>query len=683
MMPMTPYKPRLVLHVIWSASFPLGDVLANHIYSRLCRDISHPVSRGIGIPIYFHTGATPAAAGLPDGIMPDTAQSSVVITLVDDSIRGNDEWILCVDALAAKIETAGHSHLFLPVACDDRAHMISAKATGYNFIRLDRLSDDLMPERLVAALTHELARLLIGKNVDVVLDDARRLDKSLAPVKLFISHAKSDGLDIALQLKRHVEDKLPAARFFDSNDNAFGRRFGEEIEANVAESALIVIHSDRYSSREWCRREVLLAKRYGCPIIVVNAIKSGEDRSFPYLGNVPTIRWLPRSKTRSQSVVDLALREVLRNVYFTEHVKSLKTAGFLDHTITLANAPEVLTYLQARAQQTAATNDMVLLYPDPPLGTEEVQVLGLLDALPPITTPTSISARKAGHAFPLKDRVIGLSISNSPDLRHRAMSLEHLRDASVEFARHLLAQGATVAYGGDLRGDGFTRVLFELVRVHNEPTGKPRERILNFLSWPLYCGITPSERADLNEDAILREIPPPDDLGVDCSRPVAPDTTEHRYIWARCLTAMRKEMTRDIRARILVGGQVTDFKGRYPGLLEEALLAMRSGMPLYLAGGFGGVTRLIADALTGTTPPQLTLAEQEKDFAYRELVPYYNTRATEDLIDYEGDLRFLRERGLNGLNNGLSAAENRQLFQTSNLPEMIYLILRGLTTVCP
>lgn len=680
MTPFTPYRSRLVLHVVWSAAYPLGNDLANHVYSRLCRDIKHPVSRGIGIPIYFHTGATPASVGLPDGIEPGTAQSSVIIPLVDDSIRGNDEWIACIDALGAKIEAAGHSHLFLPVACDDRAHMISVKAAEYNFIRLDRLSDDLKPERLAAALTHELARLLIGKNVDVVLDDARRLDKSLAPVKLFISHAKSDGLEIALQLKRYVEDNLPAARFFDSNDNAFGRRFGEEIEANVAESALIVVHSDRYSSREWCRREVLLAKRYGCPIIVVNAIESGEDRSFPYLGNVPTIRWVPHSKTRNQSVVDLALREVLRNVYFTEHVKSLKAAGFLDHTVTLGSAPEVLTYLQARAQPTVGANNMVLLYPDPPLGTEEVQVLRLLDALPPITTPTSISARKAGIELPLKDRVIGLSISNSPDLRRLAMSLEHLRDASVEFARHLLAQGATIAYGGDLRGDGFTRLLFELVRVHNEPTGKPRERILNYLSWPLYCGITASEKADLNEDAILREVPPPDDLGVDCARPFAPDTTEHRYIWARCLTTMRKEMARDIRARILVGGQVTDFKGRYPGLLEEALLAVRIGAPLYLAGGFGGVTRLIADAVMGTIPPQLTLAEQEKDAAYRELVPYYNARATGDLIDYDGDLRLLRERGLDGLNNGLSAGENRTLFQTTNLPEMIYLILKGLST---
>src|ERR1700733_14760656 len=74
------------------------------------------------------------SAGLPVGIMPDTAQTSVVITLVDDTMRGNDEWISCVDTLAAKIETAGHSHLFLPVACDDRAHMISAKANEYNFI---------------------------------------------------------------------------------------------------------------------------------------------------------------------------------------------------------------------------------------------------------------------------------------------------------------------------------------------------------------------------------------------------------------------------------------------------------------------------------------------------------------------------------------------------------------------
>jgi len=48
-------------------------------------------------------------------------------------------------------------------------------------------------------------------------------------------------------------------------------------------------------------------------------------------------------------------------------------------------------------------------------------------------------------------------------------------------------------------------------------------------------------------------------------------------VWARCLTAMREKMNTDINARVLLGGRLEGFMGRYPGLAEEALLAKRSG----------------------------------------------------------------------------------------------------------
>ena len=60
-----PFKPRLVLRVLWNTEFSTGKDLARHIYSRLCRDGERPASRGIGIPVYFHSGTTPAEAKLP------------------------------------------------------------------------------------------------------------------------------------------------------------------------------------------------------------------------------------------------------------------------------------------------------------------------------------------------------------------------------------------------------------------------------------------------------------------------------------------------------------------------------------------------------------------------------------------------------------------------------------------
>ena len=46
---------------------------------------------------------------------------------------------------------------------------------------------------------------------------------------------------------------------------------------------------------------------------------------------------------------------------------------------------------------------------------------------------------------------IGISVSESPDMRALGLSDGHLRDAMAEIALHLLASGNSLTYGGDLR----------------------------------------------------------------------------------------------------------------------------------------------------------------------------------------------------------------------------------------
>jgi hypothetical protein len=679
-----PYKPRLLLRVIWNAEFPTGKELARCVYSRLCRDAERPASRGLGIPVYFHTGLTPADAKLPAAIELDAAESTVVIVLLDTSIRADQAWRECVANIEKQIAGQGRRHLFLPVACEDKVLTIVEKA---NCVRLDKVESSERPGRLVSAITHELARLLLGRAGDVQTQDFGPLEKSYAPVKLFISHSKHgrEGIIIATELRDYGRQHLPIATFYDSNDIAAGYNFEKEIKANVADSAMVVVQSNTYSDRSWCRREVLFAKHYGCPVLVINAVTVGEDRLFPYLGNAPTVRWPFDSARRCEVVIDAALREVLRNAYFLEHVRTLKRAGLLPDTcVEIGTAPEMLTYRNLlKAKRCDRAKPSVLLYPDPPLGDEEIEVLE--DFNPTnvtFTTPTAISAQSglAKHEVPLKGRLVGLSISNSPDLPERGMSLEHLEDAMVECARHLLAQGASLAYGGDLRPGGFTTILFELVRSHNRAGSK--ERIDNFLAWPIHLRLDPASWHEYLDEIHPYRFSPPPDLGLDEKVYIPPDTATGRYIWARSLTTMRQEMNQKTHARVLLGGQVTGFKGKYPGLFEEALLAFRSDKPLYLVGGFGGCTRSIVDALKGKTPEAFTEAFQAQEPLYKAIAERYRADAADKKttpIDYAGELQFLQAKGVAGLNNGLSEDENEILFTSRNLPEIVYLLLKGLT----
>ena len=63
---------------------------------------------------------------------------------------------------------------------------------------------------------------------------------------------------------------------------------------------------------------------------------------------------------------------------------------------------------------------------------------------------------------------VGISVSESPDLRVLGLSDGHLRDAMAEIALLLLASGKSLAYGGDLRQHGFTQLLAELVGRHRD-----------------------------------------------------------------------------------------------------------------------------------------------------------------------------------------------------------------------
>ena len=123
--------------------------------------------------------------------------------------------------------------------------------------------------------------------------------------------------------------------------------------------------------------------------------------------------------------------------------------------------------------------------------------------------------------------------------------------------------------------------------------------------------------------------------------------------WETGLTAMRQTMRSQSDARIVLGGRVEGYKGRMPGIAEEAFLSLQSKQPVFLAGGFGGCTRDIAETLglvdtwEGSRPAWPGRHEFER----------YQKR----------DLR-----------NGLTFDENRRLAHTPHVDQAVALILGGL-----
>lgn len=283
----------------------------------------------------------------------------------------------------------------------------------------------------------------------------------------------------------------------------------------------------------------------------------------------------------------------------------------------------------------------------------------------------------------LKDKIIGISVSESDDIEQLGFGNAHLVDCQIEIARYLLSGGMTLMYGGDLRKGGFTRILFDLVQSYSANESE-RRYLISYLGWPLDNELSEDLEATLSDkiEFIRPGLPPNININKNLDRhkfkfPMFP---EEYAVWAYSMTHMRKQMTEKNDARIFLGGRRDAYRGKYPGLVEEVFQSMEAGKPTYLIGLFGGATRDVVFALEGGEPLALTDGYQLSKPKMKKRIIFYNKNKPleETEIDYDVLLNFFHKKGIKGLNNGLSIDENKRLFTTQYLPEIISLIMKGL-----
>jgi hypothetical protein len=296
-----------------------------------------------------------------------------------------------------------------------------------------------------------------------------------------------------------------------------------------------------------------------------------------------------------------------------------------------------------------------------------------------VPAKTDVLSRK----FLLKEKTIGISISESDNLQELGYGIAHLKDAMIEVARYILALGGKVAYGGDMRQGGFTELMFDLlVSYKADKLLAPHERFYNYLAFPLSLNLTPEKEAELKLNVSFKKIAPPDDVVIENKNEfIKPDTTENLYVWARCLTKMREEMESECDARIFIGGRTKGFKGKCSGILEELLIALQHKHPVYLVGAFGGITKDVIDALNNIKANSFTDEYYFDSKEYKELFTLYNSIHSINLIDYKQYFTTLQKLNFKGLSelNGLTETENKRLAVTPHISEIVYLILKGLT----
>lgn len=284
----------------------------------------------------------------------------------------------------------------------------------------------------------------------------------------------------------------------------------------------------------------------------------------------------------------------------------------------------------------------------------------------------------------LYEKNIAISISDSDDIEELGFSKIHQQDIILEITRYLIINGSTLVYGGDLRTQGYTFLFSEIVQQYIYKK-ENKSYYKNYFSFPIYLDMSASSRLDFKKNGVeVIKIKPPEKLGIDEKQFYVPNNNENLFIWAESLLKMRNEMNDDSDARIFMGGTKTNFKGKYPGLLEEALISLETNKPTYFIGAFGGITKSIIDNLLNKKVEELTDVWQRRTSPkYAEFIDFYNQQNDVEKINYSEKSKFLNDYTIEKLskNNGLNEEENMRLFEAIHFPEIIYLILKGLKNI--
>lgn len=663
--------PPLAVHFVWHPNDNINTTIMD-FRRYLTRDIDRPFSRELNIPTFLYSSQKRSHP--PSNSPKKLAKKDVIFLFLSANTLMIPSWKEYINSLPER-----KNYHLVPVAVEHEGigHTSEGRLKSLNCIRMFEWNEDFKKEYAIFYLSHELYRFGL-KNINLLESG---IDSS---IRLFLSHAKKGdtGLKHAKAIKKFI-DNSNMQGFFDVNDISSGFKFDEEIEKHIKRSTLIAIESDAYSTRYWCQREILTAKREKRPIILVNSLEEYEDRVFPAASNIPCVH-ITAEPLNDKDILRILIAALLETIRF-EHARKLLTyyrnQKWIDQNAVIFARPPEIQQIVEILKKNKKSNNLVICYPEPPLYKEETEWADYFNIT--VSTPLWSSDKKS---YKNKKFRIGLSIADyQPDgYDKQNQDLDELKRFSQSLARHLLANKHTLIYGGDLRNDGFTQFILDEATVLRDRLQLDKLFVENYLAWPLNVK-QENLKWYANYNTVVKPVSAsiPDDIKSlihDISTFLPPDCLENKYIWSRCLTTMREESIKSSDIRILVGGKFENYLGKMPGVLEEFLIAYKQDLVIFLVGGLGGLTKKLCISIKNRKIEEEFTEEWQINHndAYQDLQEIASQHGKH--TDYDNlkevieniTIPILAER------TGLTNEEYERLMTTPFIDESIYLILKSI-----
>jgi hypothetical protein len=333
----------------------------------------------------------------------DSFCHTFTVVMVDNALLNkgsNDLW----DWLAACwTHTTGSNnrHAMLAVAMDERVgKQFTQKRSAFDSLQLLQVHElgenAIRSATLALRVVHE-SRLALARVLPLTPPPGQKPGY----LRLFISHAKIDGLPLAHALRHQIQELPWLQSFYDAEDLPPGCNWQFELELGVGSSLIVMLRSDAYEHRYWCQREVLWAEEYATPAVLVDArIGLHHPAGFLPFDRVPSVRIPDGNLMR---ILFLALREGLRFLLFMTRVEQMKQNGVLPSELKVFSYPPGMSALLRACQLLGAssvpqTTPRMILYPDPPFRAGLYQAAqALVDAYAPgtlLVTPNTLAVIK-------------------------------------------------------------------------------------------------------------------------------------------------------------------------------------------------------------------------------------------------------------------------------------------------
>jgi len=268
----------------------------------------------------------------------------------------------------------------------------------------------------------------------------------------------------------------------------------------------------------------------------------------------------------------------------------------------------------------------------------------------------------------------------------------------LDVARALWNEGATLAYAGRWGTSDGARLLpllaDELKKRAAEPTSDERRRLspepwlLNFLkNTPkrlanLDNAITQKERDRIGLRVVVESHLTKEELSKFAGNPATQRVIER---FRRRLAVSEVSV-----ARFAIGGALKNHGGRAPGIVEEVMLTLALGRPVYISGGFGGAAVDLGNLLglaqlrTGEVPASFLengIPDEELVAISQKLRPAPLTTLPVTPQEIATFLKGCAMGGRRWPDNGLSHEQNRALFKAQDGKEVARLVTVGLQRV--